>query len=107
MSVASMTLNKQVREMFDDMDFSRFVENHFNKKVNELSPNADDEFSLKKAEDAYQDYLTNTDKFKYIEARVNAYSQLQEQLSTPIFNYINNGYISSRIKTIKDILAID
>jgi hypothetical protein len=102
-----MTLNKQVREMFDDMDFSRFVENHFNKKVNELSPNANDEFSIQKAKDAYEDYLNTSDIFKYIDTRVKVYMNLQQQLSQPIESYINSEYIVQRAKTIEDILAID
>jgi hypothetical protein len=45
-AMASMMLNKQVKNLFDGMSFNTFVENYFGKKVSELSPNENDEFSM-------------------------------------------------------------
>jgi hypothetical protein len=97
MQLASLILNKNIREAFDGMDFVTFAESHYKKPYSSFS-----EDEQNKAKNEYKKYIESSNVLEYLNTRVEAFKNLQSKFSNPIKEYIESDYITLRKRVLEE-----
>lgn len=102
MQVAALTLNPYIKDAFNNMSLKSFAEAFYNKEITNIT-----EEELKTIEDQYKKYIESSDVLEYLNTRVDAFKNLEQNFSNTIKEYINSNYINIRRKTFTEFLNID
>lgn len=97
MQLASLILNKNIRESFDGMDFVTFAESYYKKSYSNFS-----EDEKNKAKNEYKKYIESSNVLEYLNTRIEAFKNLQSKFSKSVKEYIESDYITLRKKVLEE-----